>query len=208
MPKSSLKARLRSGDFGGASCGARAFGLVLTLVCGLLLTACYPPAGGDLAPIAGRDGATLLTTRFKDDTLNIAQSGVTMKARGRWSVADSSTSVILDVSNANAQAVTVDFGRAELTNNSSRQQLRLRSVSDERAAGGPSFLDERVLTIDGGQQKSFVLEFKVDSPDGRSGVARDVQGQTVTLRVPVRFQTEAAAQVDFILEFRYGGRMR
>jgi hypothetical protein len=68
------------------------------------------------------------------------------------------------------------------------------------------------LTIDGGQEKKLALEFKLNSPDGRSSVSRNVLGQTASLRLPVMMkgethsqveQDERPAQVDFVLTFKY-----
>lgn len=179
----------------------RARTLLCALACCLLLTAC-PPGGGDLMPLAGADGAELATDKVSDDTLRLTRAGVTVAARGRWSVADAATSVILDISNANASAVRVDFGRAELFNQQSGARTGLRSVSDE-TGGGPHFLQERVVRIEGGQARRFALEFRLDADDGRAGAARDLRGQTTTLRLPVEVEAESPVRVDFALDFKY-----
>ena len=178
--------------------GAKALKLILLLVCCLLLTAC-PPAGGDLIPLALGEGAELFTTTFRNDTLRVRREQVSIKARGVWSIADSNTSVILDISNANSEAVTVDFNRCELVNSDSREKLSLLSISDETNGNGPAFLSERIVSIGSQQEKRFALEFKISSADGRSSVPRNVLGQTVTLRVPVLMK-EA---VDFVFTFKY-----
>src|SRR5215212_4485207 len=100
---------------GGAPPRAKAFARALILLAGcLLLTAC-PPDGGDLVPVARGGGASLATKSFEGDTLSVTREGVTLSARGRWSVADAATSVILEASNANAEPAAIDFGRGELS---------------------------------------------------------------------------------------------
>jgi hypothetical protein len=178
--------------------GAKALKLILLLVCCLLLTAC-PPAGGDLVPLAQGEGAELFTTKFRNDTLRVWREQVSIKARGVWSIADSNTSVILEISNANSEAVTVDFNRCELVNSDSREKLSLLSISDETNGNGPAFLSDRIVAIGSQQGRKFALEFKIISADGRSSVPRNVLGQTVTLRVPVLMK-EA---VDFVFTFKY-----
>lgn len=188
--------------------------IVFLLASCLLLTAC-PPDGGDLVPLAQGEGASLATTKFNDDTLAITQSRVRLAARGLWSVADSATSVILEIVNANPEPLIVDFARCELVNNESKEKLVLRSLSDETAKSGPAFLAEKTLTINGGEEKKIALEFKLDPGNGRSSVSRNVLGQTITLRLPVMLKAERAgggvdenerpAQVDFVLTFKYAG---
>jgi hypothetical protein len=186
--------------------------ILVLLACCLLLTAC-PPNGGDLVPLAQGEGAELSTTKFKDDTLRVAHGQVSVSGRGVWSVADSDTSVILEISNAQTEPFIVDLARCELFNDESKEKLVLRSVSDETTAnGGPTFLSDKVVRVDGGQERKFALEFKMSSADGRSSVSRDVTGQTAILRLPVMLQTETPAQVeknamssqlDFVLTFKY-----
>ena len=131
-----------------------------------------------------------------------------MEAGGRWSVADAATSVILDVSNANAEDVTLDLGRAELLAGDGKERLSLRSVSDETAAGGPAFIQDRVVTVGGRQARRLALEFKLDAGDGRAGVPRNVSGQTATLRIPAEVRSASPAQVDFVFDFKYGDDRR
>jgi hypothetical protein len=182
--------------------GAKTLKLILLFVCCLLVTAC-PPAGGDLVPLAQGEGAELFTTKFTNDTLRITREQVSIKARGLWSIADSNTSVILEISNANAEAVMVDFNRCELVNSNSREKLSLLSVSDETNGNGPAFLSDRIVTISGGQEKRFALESKIISADGRSSVTRNVQGQTVMLKVPVVIKGEPPVEADFVFTFKY-----
>jgi hypothetical protein len=182
--------------------GALTLKLILLLACCLLVTAC-PPSGGDLVPLAEGEGAELFTTKFKDDTLRVWREQVSIKARGLWSIADSNTSVILEISNANAEAVTVDFNRCELVNSDSREKLSLLSVSDETSGNGPAFLSDRIVTIGSKQEKRFALEFKIISTDGRSSVPRNVLGQTVMLRVPVLVKEATPVEVDFVFTFKY-----
>lgn len=193
---------------GGRAAGVKTARLVLALCCSLLLTAC-PPDGGDLVPVAGGEGAELVTTRFEGDTLRVSRGGATAKARGLWSVADASTSVILEVSNANAEELTLDLARAELLAGDGKQRLSLRSVSDESAPGGPAaFLREKRVTVGAGQQRTFALEFKMDSGDGRSGVPRDVSGQTATLRIPAEVESATPVAVEFVFDFKYSEHQR
>ena len=166
----------------------------------LLLTAC-PPDGGDLVPLASGEGAGVATNGFDGDTLVVTREGVTLRARGHWSVADAATSVILDASNANAEPATIDFGRGGLSREGGGGRMTLRSVARESGAGGAAaFLPDKRAEVGGGAAATFVLEFMVDSGDGRSGVARDVTGQTVTLRLPVEVGKGTAA--DFVFGFR------
>jgi hypothetical protein len=181
---------------------ASARALLLLAGC-LLLTAC-PPDGGDLVPAPGGEGATVATDGFDGDTLVVTRGGVTLRARGRWSVADAATSVILDASNANAEPAVIDFGRGELSPAGGGGRMTLRSVARESGAGGAAaFLEDKRAEV-GGASETFVLEFKADSEGGRSGVARDVTGQAVTLRLPVEVAGRSAA--DFVFGFKYEGR--
>jgi hypothetical protein len=192
--------------FNGASFdrvrGAKTFKLTLLFACCLLVTAC-PPAGGDLAPLAQGEGAELFTTKFTNDTLRVTHEQISIKARGLWSIADSDTSVILEISNANVEAVTVNFNRCELVNSDSREKLSLLSVSDETDGNGPAFLSDRIVTISSKQERRFALEFKIISADSRSSVTRNVLGQTVALRVPVVMKGETPIEVDFVFTFKY-----
>ncbi len=186
----------------------RAWRLGLALAGCLLLTAC-PPEGGRLAPQPGGEAAARVTSRKDGEALQVARAGVTMAAGGRWSVADAATSVILDISNANAEELRIDFGRAELLAGEGREPLSLRSVSDENAPGGPAvFLRERVVTVGGGRSQRLALEFKLDAGGGRAGVRRDVSGQAVVLRIPVEVMSATPAQVDFVFDFKYEDERR
>jgi hypothetical protein len=185
----------------------KASALVTLLACCLLLTAC-PPDGGDLVPVAGQEGAALSTTKFAGDTLALTRGGVTLKARGLWSVADGSTSVILEAANANDVPATLDFGRCELVIKESGQRLALRSLTNETAAGGPSFLAERVVRIDGGQTGRFVLEFEINPEGGSSGATKNLLGQTAALRIPFEVERETPAPFAFIFVFKYAEYQR
>jgi hypothetical protein len=200
--------RRHFGVAGGGARRAKAFAASLLLLAScLLLTAC-PPDGGDLVPLPRDEGASLATRSFEGDTLSVTREGVTLSARGRWSVADAATSVILEASNANAEPAAIDFGRGELSRDGGVEgRMTLRSVRREADAGGAAvFLPDRRAEIGGGGSATFVLEFKVDSEDGRSGVPRDVTGQAVTLRLPVEVGRETAHAADFIFGFRYAER--
>lgn len=181
--------------------------LAALLVACVLLTAC-PPDGGDLVPPAGQEGAALTTTKFEGDTVSLTRDGVTLKARGLWSVADGSTSVILDVANTNDVPAALDFAHCEMVIKESGRRLALRSLSHETAAGGPVFLADRVIKVDGGQSGRLVLEFEIGSEGGSSGEARNVLGQTVTLRVPGEVEQETPAPVDFVFVFKYAEYQR
>jgi hypothetical protein len=186
------------GFAGRASSVARA--LAVLAACALL-TAC-PADGGDLVPSATHGGASVATTSFEGDTLVVTREGVTLRARGRWSVADAATSVILDASNANAEPAAIDFGRGELSRGGA--PLTLRSVTRESGAGGPAaFLREMRAEVGGGGSATFVLEYLIDSGGGRSGVPQDVTGQTVTLRLPVELGRGKAPPADFVFGFKY-----
>ena len=80
--------------------------------------------------------------------------------------------------------------------------MTLRSVARESGAGGAAgFLEDKRAEVGGGGSGTFVLEFKMDSEDGRSGVPRDLTGQTVTLRLPVEVGKGTTA--DFVFGFKY-----
>lgn len=192
-----------AGVFGAARrAGSSARALLLLAACALL-TAC-PPDGGDLAPVSPGEGASVLSTDSEGDTLAVARGGVTLRARGRWSVADAATSVILDASNANAEPAAIDFGRGELSREGGGR-MTLRSVSRESGAGGPTaFLEDKRAEVAGGASQTFVLEYKVGSGDGGSAVPGDVRGQAVTLRLPV--EVGRGTTSDFVFGFRYGER--
>jgi hypothetical protein len=185
---------------------ARALALALALLAGcLLLTAC-PPDGGDLVPLAPGEGASVATKGFEGDTLVVTREGMTLRARGLWSVADAATSVILDASNANAETAAIDFGRGELSRGGAGGgRMTLRSVARDTGSGGPSaFLPDKRAEVGGGASATFVLEFKADSGDGSSGVVGDLTGQTVTLRLPVEVGRRTTA--DFAFGFKYAER--
>jgi hypothetical protein len=181
--------------------GAAARAVLLLAAC-LLLTAC-PPDGGDLVPVA-RGGGAIATKSFEGDTLVVTRDGATLGARGLWSVADAATSVILEVSNANADTAVIDFGRAELSREGGGGRMTLRSVTRESGAGGAAvFLQDKRAEVAGGAASTFVLQFKVESEDGSSGVPRDLTGEVVTLRVPV---VSKGAAAEFVFGFEYAGR--
>lgn len=174
--------------------GATARARLLLAACLLLLSACQPE-GGDLIPVSSGEGASVAATEFEGDTLVVTREGMTLRARGRWSVADAATSVILSASNANAEPVAIDFGRGELSLEGAGR-MTLRSV----ARGAASFLADKRAEVGGGASDTFVLEYRIVSEDGRSGVPRDVKGQTVTLRLPV--EVRKGTTVDFVFGFR------
>jgi hypothetical protein len=197
----------RAGRFRGGVAGAKAAALFALLACCLLLTAC-PPDGGDLVPLAGQEGAALSTTKFAGDTVSLTRGGLTLRARGSWSVADGHTSVILEAVNANDTPASLDFGRCELSVKETGQRLALRSLSNETGAGAPVFLSERVVKVDGGQSGRFTLEFAMGSEDGSVGAPRNVLGQSVTLRVPAEVGPGTPAPVDFVFVFKYAEYQR
>jgi hypothetical protein len=186
--------------------GAKTLALALALLGGcLLLTAC-PPDGGDLVPVPPVEGASIATRGFEGDMLVVTRLGVTLRARGNWSVADAATSVILEASNANAEPAVIDFGRGELSRGGEDGgRMILRSVARAPGSGGPAaFLPDKRAEVGGSASDTFVLEFKADAGDGRSGVVRDVTGQTATLRLPVEVSEGQAA--DFAFGFKYEAR--
>src|SRR5437868_2293957 len=200
--KGSFKARTSVGGV------RRAAALALLVACCALLTAC-PPEGGDLVPLAQGEGATLATSAFEGDTLAVTRAGLTLRARGHWSVPDGDTSVILEAVNSNAGAATIDLARGEMTTGDGTR-MSLRSVSLEAGAGGPAFLSDKLAKVEGGREEKFVLEFKINSDDGRSGVPRNLLGQTVTLRLPVEIDSAkpsadnaTPSRVDFVFGFKY-----
>ncbi|MDT7688319.1 MAG: hypothetical protein QOE46_1078 [Acidobacteriota bacterium] len=210
MREAKIKGHSERGAYGGVRGRAarlKAFALPLLLACCcVLLTAC-PPEGGDLVPLPPVEGASLSTSTFEGDTLGVRRSGLTLSAHGRWSVADAATSVILEAANANKEAATIYFGRSEIVlGGSGAGRLVLRSVSRETGAGAPAFINDKKASIEGGEAAKFVLEFKVDSEDGRSGVPRDVTGQTATLRIPVELGQGATTMADFVFGFKYAER--
>src|SRR5205085_3391392 len=203
--KGSFKARTSVGGV------RRAAALALLVMCCALLTAC-PPEGGDLVPLAQGEGATLVTSDFDADTLAVTRAGLTLRARGHWSVPDGDTSVILEAVNANAEAATIDFARGEMTTGDGTR-MSMRSVSRETGGGGPVFLSDKAAKVEGGREEKFVLEFKINSDDGRSGVPRHLLGQTMALRLPVEIDSAkssvgSATRVDFVFGFKYAEYQR
>ena len=178
---------------------------LLLLASCVLLSACQPE-DGDLVPLPPGEGASVATTEFEGDTLVVTRGGVTLRARGRWRVPDAATSVILVASNTNAEPAVIDFGRGELSRGGEGSgRMTLRSVSREAGAGGPAaFLQDKRAEVAGGASDTFVLEYKMESEDGSSGVPRDVKGQTVTLRLPVGVGKGTA--LDFVFGFKYEER--
>lgn len=169
---------------------------LLLLACCLLLAACQPE-NGDLVPVPPGPGTEVATKEFEGDTLVITREGVTLRARGRWSVSDAATSVILDVSNANAEPAVIDFGRGELSLEG-EGRMTLRSVERESgASGAPAMLQDKRVEVGGGASDTFVLGYWIASGDGRFGVPRDVKGHVVTLRLPVEVGKGATADFDF-----------
>ncbi|HEX8285065.1 MAG TPA: hypothetical protein VF588_17010 [Pyrinomonadaceae bacterium] len=199
--------RIEFGAASRASVGARragAFARALVLLAGCaLLTAC-PPDGGDLVPDAVGEGASVVSTNFGGDTLVVTREGVTLRARGLWSVADAATSVILEASNANEGPAAIDFNRAELSKGGGGRMI-LRSVA--RGSGGATnFLSDKRAEVGGGAAATFVLHFEMDSGDGSAGVPRDVTGQTVTLRLPLEVGRGGTRAAEFVFGFRYAER--
>jgi hypothetical protein len=172
--------------------------LLLLAAC-MLLTACQPE-GGDLVPLPPGEGATVATREFEGDTLVVTREGVTLRARGRWSVSDAATSVILDASNANAEPAVIDFERGELSLEGEGRET-LRSVERESNSGGAvAFLQDKRVEVGGGAPNTFGLEYWIASGGGRFGVPHDVKGKTVTLRLPV--EVRRGTTVDFVFVFR------
>lgn len=206
MLEAQTRGRPRASAGGARRAKSRALQLLVLAGC-LLLTGC-PADGGDLVPVARGGGASLATKSFEGDTLVVTREGVTLRARGRWSVADAATSVILEASNANAEPAAIDFGRGELSRDGGAGRMTLRSVTRESGAGGAAvFLPgDKRAEVGGGQAATFVLEFKQDSEDGRSGVPRDVTGQTVTLRLPAELGAGRAPAAEFVFGFEYAER--
>ncbi|MBV9928346.1 MAG: hypothetical protein JOZ96_25245 [Acidobacteria bacterium] len=183
----------------GRRSGPKSSARALALLAGCLLLAACQPEGGDLVPLPPGEGAALAATEFEGDTLVVTREGVTLRARGRWSVADAATSVILDVSNANAEPAAIDFGRGELSlEGEGGGRLTLRSAARESGAG--AFLPEKRAEVGGGASDKFVLEYWMPAGGGSFGVARDMKGHTVTLRLPVEVRKGAAA--DSVFGFR------
>lgn len=174
--------------------------LIALLACCLLLAAC-PSSGGDLLPVA--DGGELESASFKNDTRSVTHNQITIKARGNWSVSDSDTQFSLEIRNANSSAVAIAFDSCEMLNNDSGEKLSLRSLAEYKEGSVPAFISERNVTIESGQAKKYDINFFIKSADGRASVSRKVEGQTVTLRIPVAVRGETSAPVDFLFSFKY-----
>lgn len=181
---------------------SKASALALLLACCVFLTAC-PPDSGDLIPLERGDGASFVTTKFNEDTRIVAHDGVTLSARGHWSVMNAAASVILEASNANKEAVTIYFGRSQMTRDDGLR-LTLRAVSRENSTGGADFLQDKSARIEGGKQATFTLEFAEGAADGGAVVSKDLLGRRATLSVAVELQT--GATVDFVFAFEYAER--
>ena len=180
--------------------GTKRSARVLALLAACLFLFACQPEGGDLVPLPAGEGATVATREFEGDTLVVTREGVTLRARGRWSVADAATSVILDASNANAEPAAIDFGRGELSLEG-EGNMTLRSVERGSDAGGaPAFLQDKRVEVGGGARNTFVLEYWIPAGGGRFGVTHDVQGHAITLRLPVEVRKGTTA--DFVFGFR------
>ena len=176
--------------------------LAALLISSLLLTAC-PATGGDLLPMAQGESSALESASFRNDTLSITHNEVAIKARGTWSASDSNTSLTLEIRNASARDVTVSFDDCEMTNQTSGEKLTLRSLAEYKEGSVPAFINERLVTVESGQTKKYDSNFFIKSADGRASVSRNVEGQTVTLRVPVSRRGETTASADFLFSFKY-----
>ena len=198
-----MREALTRGEFkvtrAASDAARKTFALALVVALCALLTAC-PPVGGDLLPLAREDGASIVKTKFDGDTLALTREGLTMRARGLWSVADDAASVILEASNENTEALTLDFNRVEFAREDGRR-LSLRSLSREKDSGGAEFLPDKAARIEGRQKATFTLEFAGDAT--ASGGSADLLGRTATLRVPVELR---AAPVEFVFGFKYAER--
>jgi hypothetical protein len=205
MREASTRGRLKSESSYGAAFAPRGAALALLTVFCLLLTAC-PVDGGDLTPIRRSDDSDLAsveTTKFENDTLAVERNSVAILARGHWSVADDAVSVILEASNNNAEALTIDFNHSELTRDDGRR-LSLRSLSRERTAGGAEFLPDKTAQVEGREEDTFTLEFAGDANTNKDpNASNDLLGRTVTLRVPVELKD---GTMDFVFGFKYGER--
>lgn len=181
----------------GAMRRSKAARIIFVLACCLLLTAC-PSSGGDLKPVPVNGGEVIA-----NDTLRVTREQVTVSARGLWRVSDSETSITLEIANANAEPLMIDFDKCELVNDVSKERLSLRAVSEYKGKSDAAFISDRLVTIDGGSVKKFDAVFFIKADGGRSSVTRNVEGQMVTLRFPVTVKRDAPAQADFAFTFMY-----
>ena len=168
----------------------------------LFLTAC-PSAGGDLLPLLQTGGGELESASFRNDTLSVTRNQVTIKARGNWSVSDGNTVLTMSINNSSARPVAIAFDNCEMINNDSHEKLSLRSLAEYKEGRAPLFINERTVTIESGQARKYEINFFIKSEDNRASVSRNIEGQTVTLRVPVTVQNETTAPVDFLFSFKY-----
>jgi hypothetical protein len=176
--------------------------LAALLCCCLLLTAC-PSSGGDLLPVLQSEGgAQLESISFKNDTLSVTHNQVTIRARGSWSASDSNTSLVLEIVNAGPVPVTIAFDNCEMVNNDSHERLSLRSRAEDKS-GAPVLGSDRFASIESGRTRKYYVDFFIKAADGRASVSRNVEGQTVMLRVPVVIENEIPALADFLFSFKY-----
>jgi hypothetical protein len=175
--------------------------LAALFFCCLLMAAC-PASGGDLLALETGEGE-LRSVYFKNDTLVVRHGDVAITARGDWGASDASTWLQLEVSNAGAEAVVLSLDKFELLNISSRELLTLRSLAELKDNGAAAIINERSVTIEGGRNKKYFASFFIKSGGPISSVSRDVEGQTVLLKLPVSIQNETRPLADFLFSFKY-----
>lgn len=151
---------------------SRAFGVCVAIT----LTACSPEQG-DLLPDTAN--GRLLTKDFKDDTVEVTQSGVTIAARGQWRGGNLVVAYLtLECANTAASAVVLNLAAAE--------PWRLVSRPQEPAAA---------FSLKPGERRTLDL-ILLAGPQGQ------VVGQTVELRIPLNLDT-SATHSEHRFRFRY-----
>lgn len=173
----------------------------LLFFCCLIMTGC-PASGGDLLALESGDGE-LKSVYFKNDTLVVRRGDVAIAVRGDWSASDASTWLNLEISNAGTKAIVLSLDKFELVNLSSREPLTLRSLAELKDNGPATIIGERSITVQAGQTKKYFASFYVKPGGFVSSVSKDVEGQTVLLKLPVSVEGEATPLADFLFSFKY-----
>ena len=151
----------------------RPFGICATLV----LTACSPEQG-DLMPYAAN--GRLLTKDFKDDTVEVTQSGVTVAARGQWRGGNRTVAYLtLECANTSTSAVVLNLAAAD--------PWRLAAQPQE---------SEGTIPLKPGERRTLELILPARSQG-------EVVGQTVELRIPLLGLETSATHPEYRFRFRY-----
>lgn len=180
----------------------------------LIFTSCFVMLacsyGGDLEPVA-QQGAELLTTEFKNDTIRITSNLISIQAHGSWREVNRQTSITLEILNNNSKPIAIDFNQVALMDN-------YKVAGDphpptEETPKESKQLRGKLALINGQEQKRFHLsfDFRAISKDqpGKpiDSIDYDI-GRIVTLTIPVLIKAEEEKPVtaNFSFSFQYAKR--